>query len=158
MQRLATWLIVGFLGAVVAVAAIAALARDGDGNSEVARDTSPSTPMLVPRCRAAQLRLSIEMRHGSPAVVLRHVSGPACDVGTLRIATRVRDQRGEPVLVQDLRSAFTGEISPDVDFIGGFVYTPLCDQTEPLLATVRAGDLTASQTLPLRHCLKPDRD
>jgi hypothetical protein len=45
---------------------------------------------------------------------------------------------------------------PPVDFIGGFVYTPLCNQKGPLVATVTAGDLTASLTLPVRHCLKPD--
>jgi hypothetical protein len=156
MRRLATWLIVGFLGAVVIAATVAALVKDDDGNSAMRTDGSSSAPVVPPPCRAVQLALSIEMRHGAPAVVLRHVSGPSCDVGTLRIVTRVRDQRGEPVLVQDLRSAFTGEISPDVDFIGGFVYTPLCSQKGPLLATVKAGDLTASETLPLRHCLKPE--
>ena len=71
------------------------------------------------------------MRSDRPAIVLRHVSGPRCDVGRLQIATKVRDQRGKPVLVQDFRGAFTGEISPTVDFISGFVYTPLCSQKGP---------------------------
>jgi hypothetical protein len=154
MRRLATWLIVGFLGAVVVAATIATLVRD-DSNSLVRGGTSPSRP-VVPRCRPAQLALSIEMRSDRPAIVLRHVSGPPCDVGTLQITTRVRDQRGETVLVQDFRSAFTGEISPAVDFISGFVYTPLCNQEGPLVATVTAGDITASETLlPVRNCLSP---
>jgi hypothetical protein len=155
MRRLATWLIVGFLGVVVVAATIATLVRDDDGNP-AARDTSPATRVSVPRCRTAQLALSIEMRNASPAVVLRQVSGQPCDVGTLAIATSVRDQEGEPVLAQDFRGAFTGEISADVQFISGFVYTPLCNQKEPLVATVRAGDLTASHTLPIRRCLRPD--
>jgi hypothetical protein len=142
------------LAVVVLRKGVPDLVRD-DGNSAARKDTSPSGP-VVPRCRAAQLALSIEMRHGSPTVVLRHVSGPSCDVGTLDIATRVRDQRAEPVLVQDFRGAFTGEISPAVDLISGFVYTPLCNQRGPLVATVTAGDLTASLTFPVRHCLKPD--
>lgn len=156
MRRLATLLIVGFLGAVVVAATIATLVRNDDGNSAVRSDASPSTLVIVPRCRAAQLALSIEMRHDLPKIVLRHVSGPSCDVGTLRIATRVRDQRGERVLAQDFRGAFTGDISPDVQFISGFVYTPMCNQKEPLVATVRAGDLTASHTLPIRRCLRPN--
>jgi hypothetical protein len=103
----------------------------------------------------AQLALSVEMRSDRPVIVLRQVSGPTCDVGTLQITTRVRDQRGEAVLVQDFRSAFTGEISHAVDFISGFVYTPLCNQRGPLVATVTAGEITASQTLPVRNCLSP---
>jgi len=158
MRRLATLLIVGFLGAVVIAATIAALVRDGDRNSAKLRDTSPPAPVVAPPCRVAQLALSIEMRHRSPTVILRHVSGPSCDVGTLRITTKVRDRRGEPVAAQDLRGAFAGEISPDVEFIGGFVYTPLCTQKGPLVATVTAGDLTASQIIPVRHCLKSDTD
>jgi hypothetical protein len=151
MRRLATWLIVGFLGAVVVAATIATLVRD---DSNARGGTSPSRP-VVPRCRPAQLTLSIEMRTDRPVIVLRHVSGPPCDVGTLQITTRVRDRRGEAVLVQDFRSAFTGEISPAVDFISGFVYTPLCNQRGPLVATVTAGEITASQTLPVRNCLSP---
>jgi hypothetical protein len=157
MRRLATWLVVGFLGAVVIAATIAALARDGDGNSAALGDTSASTLVVAPPCRAAQLALSIEMRSGRPVVVLRHVSGPSCDVGTLRIVTTVRDRRGERVLAQDTRGAFSGEISSDVEFIGGFVYTPFCNQKGPLLASVTVGDLTASRTVPLRRCLEPDR-
>jgi hypothetical protein len=153
MRRLATWLIVGFLGAVVVAATIATLVR-GDSDSAARGGASPSRP-VVPRCRPAQLALSVEMRSDRPVIVLRQVSGPTCDVGTLQITTRVRDQRGEAVLVQDFRSAFTGEISHAVDFISGFVYTPLCNQRGPLVATVTAGEITASQTLPVRNCLSP---
>jgi hypothetical protein len=156
MRRLPIWLIVGFLGAVVIAATIAALVRDGDGNSAARRTISHSAPLVAPRCRAAQLALSIEMRHGSPTVILRHVNGPSCDVGTLRISSKVRDQRGQTVLAQDLRSAFTGEISRDVHFIGGFVYTPLCNQEGPLVATVTVGNLKASRTVPFRRCLRPE--
>jgi hypothetical protein len=156
MRRLATWFIVGFLGAVVVAATIAALVRNGDGNPAERRIISPSARLAAPTCRAAQLALSIEMRHDSPTVILRQVSGPSCDVGTLRISSRVRDQRGQPVLAQDLRSAFTGEISRDVDFIGGFVYTPLCKQKAPLVATVTTGPLTARHTVPFPGCIKAD--
>ena len=97
MQRLATWRIVGFLGAVVVAATIATLLRD-DSNSAARGGTSLSRPV---------------------------------------------------------RSAFTGEISPAVDFISGFVYTPLCNQRGPLVATVTAGEITAGQTLPVRNCLSP---
>jgi hypothetical protein len=153
MRRLVTWLIVGFLGAVVVAATTATLVRD-DSDSAARGDTSPSRPGVA-RCRPAQLSLSVETRSDRPVIVLRQVSGPPCDVGTLQITTKVRDQRGEAVLVQDFRSAFTGEISPAVDFISGFVYTPLCNQRGPLVATVTAGKFTASQTLPVRNCLSP---
>jgi hypothetical protein len=153
MRRLATWLIVGFLGAVVVAGTFATLVRD-DSDSAAGGGTSPSRP-VVPRCRPAQLALSVEMRSERPVIVLRQVSGPTCDVGTLQITTKVRDRRGEAVLVQDFRSAFTGEISPAVDFISGFVYTPRCNQKGPLVATVTAGEITASQTLPVRNCLSP---
>jgi hypothetical protein len=151
MRRLATWLIVGFLGAVVVAATIATLAGD-DGNSAARGDASRP---VAPHCRRAQLALSIEMRSDRPVIVLRHVSGPPCDVGTLPITTRVRDRQGEAVLVQDFRSAFTGEIAPAVDFISGFVYTPLCNQKGPLVATVTVGEITASRTLLVRNCLSP---
>src|SRR5215211_2946480 len=137
MRRLATWLIVGFLGAVVVAATIATLVR-GDSDSAARGGASPSRP-VVPRCRPAQLALSVEMRSDRPVIVLRQVSGPTCDVGTLQITTRVRDQRGEAVLVQDFRSAFTGEISHAVDFISGFVYTPLCTKEGRWLRRSRRG-------------------
>jgi hypothetical protein len=88
MRRLVTLLIVGFLAAVVVAATIATLVRD-DSNSAARGGTSSSRP-VVPRCRPAQLALSIEMRSDRPAIVLRRVSGPRCDVGRLQIATKVR--------------------------------------------------------------------
>jgi hypothetical protein len=50
------------------------------------------------------------------------------------------------------RDAFTGEISPGVDFITGIIYEAWCDQKGPLVATIRAGDLSATRTLQIQRC------
>jgi hypothetical protein len=152
MRRLVSWLIFGFLGAIVVAAGVATLVRERD-DSAPQPDRSTRTQVSVPRCRPAQLALSIEMRSDRPVIVLRQVSGPPCDVGRLSISTTVRDQGGEPVLVQDFRGAFTGEISSAVDFVSGFVYTPRCSQKGPLVATVTAGPLTARHMVPFRRCI-----
>jgi hypothetical protein len=158
MRRLATWLVVGLLGALGAAAAITAVVTDNNGSSAVPMDTHRSTTVSLPGCRHGQLGLSIEMASGSPALVLRHVSGPACDVGKLEIRTAIRDQRGERVPVHDTRSAFAGEISLGVGFIDTFAYLPRCDQKGPLVATATAGELGATHTLPVRLCLDLDTE
>jgi hypothetical protein len=156
MRRLATWLVVGLLGALGLAAAITALVETGNGDAALSTEQR-STTVSLPGCREGQLALSIEEIPGdSLAVVLRHVSGRRCDVGRLPIATTIRDQRGELVPHQGNRAVFTGELSLGVPSIDSLVYLPRCDQRGPLVATAQAGDLTASGSLPVRLCLDPD--
>lgn len=154
MRRLATWLAVGFVAALGVAAGVAALVADGDGASAVppARATESTKQ---PDCRPDQLDLSMPDIGGDPSVVLRLARAPACDIGVMRISLSIRDRRGKPVLAQETREAFSGVIAPDVEFIGGLTYLPRCDQTGPLLATVRVGPLTASRSLPVQGCLNP---
>lgn len=155
MRRLATWLAVGFVAALGVAAGIAALVARGNGSSAIppARATE-STKQLD--CDPGQLDLSMPDIGSDPSVVLRLLHGPACDVGVMRISLSIRDRRGKPVLVQQTRDAFSGVIAPGIEFIGGLTYLPRCDQKEPLLATVRAGTLRASRSLPVRGCFDPE--
>jgi hypothetical protein len=154
MRPLATWLIVGFVAALGLAATVTALVEKGDDKSAVSEQHSPPATVPPPRCRDGQLALTTEILGGSPFVVLRHVSGPSCDVGTLKVVTTIRDQRGERLPIGAARDAFTGEISPGAEFLSGFIYLAWCDQKGPLVAKITAGDLSATRTLGIHGCLK----
>lgn len=155
MRRLATWLAVGFVAALGVAAAVVALVDSGDRVSAVPR-AAPTDSTDPAACRPDQLELSMPDIGGDPSVVLRLARAPACDVGVMRISLSIRDRREKPVLVQQTRDAFSGMIAPGIEFIGGLTYLPRCDQKGPLLATVRAGRLTARRSLPVRGCLDPE--
>jgi hypothetical protein len=145
MRRLATWLIVTCVGALGLAAGITALVTDDDGKPAVPAMVSTPATVPLPGCRDEQLALAVEMPGGSPVVVLRHIAGPPCDVGALNLATTIRDQRGERSPIQAVQDAFTGEISPGLEFVSGIVYLAWCDQKGPLVATIRAGELSATR-------------
>jgi hypothetical protein len=152
MRRVATWLSVAFVGALGLAATITALVADDDGKSAVPARGSRVTTVPVPRCRDGQLALATEMLGGSPFVVLRHVSGPTCDLGRLTVVTTIRDQRGERAPIGDSRDVFTGEISAGVEFTAGLLYKAYCDQKGPLVASITAGDLAVTRTLAIHGC------
>jgi hypothetical protein len=152
MQRLATWVIVGLVVALGVTATVTALVEKSDSKSAVSAERSSTPTVPLPRCRAAQLALTTEVLGGSPVVVLRHVSGPSCDVGTLRVVTTIRDQRGERTPIGAAQGGFAGEISPGVDFITGILYQAWCDQKGPLVATIRVGELSATRRLAIHGC------
>jgi hypothetical protein len=136
-------------------ATVTALVEKSDSKPAVPGERSSTPAVPVPRCRAGQLALTTEVLGGSPVVVLRHVNGPSCDVGTLRFVTTIRDQRGERTPIgAAAQDAFTGEMSPGVEFIPGIIFLAWCDQKGPLVATIRAGELTATRRLPIRGCEK----
>jgi hypothetical protein len=153
MQRLATWVIVGLVVALGVAATLTALVEKSDNKAAVSAERSSTPTVPLPRCRADQLALTTEVLGGSPVVVLRHLSGPSCDVGTLRVLTSIRDQRGERAPLGAARDPFTGEISPGVDFITAIIYQAWCDQKGPLVATIRAGELSATRRLAIHGCL-----
>jgi hypothetical protein len=138
-------------------ATVTALVGKGDDDqpSGLEQRSSPPTNPL-PRCRAGQLALATDILGGDPFVVLRHVSGPSCDVGRMTVSITVRDQRGERAPVQSTRDAFTGEISPGLEILERIIYLAWCDQKPPLLAEIRAGDLTTTRRLGIQGC--EDRD
>jgi hypothetical protein len=152
MRRVATWLAVAFVGALGLAATITALVRDDDGKSAIPARGSTATTVPVPRCADGQLALTTEMLGGSPFVVLRHISGPTCDIGRLIVGTTIRDQRGERAPIGASRNVFTGEISAGVEFTAGLLYAAYCDQKGPLVASIRAGSLAVARTLAIQSC------
>lgn len=128
MRRLATWVSVGLVAALAIAATITAVVEKGDRKSAVSEEHSPPSTAPPPRCRSGQLSLITEMAGGSPVVVLRHIAGPSSDVGTLNLATMIRDQRGERSPIQAVQGTFTGEISTGMEFVSGIVYLAWCDQ------------------------------
>ena len=98
------------------------------------------------------MALTSEIVGGDPSAVLRHVSGPPCDLGRLSLSVSVKDKRGERTPVQSIQDAFTGEISPGLEMIAGFVYLAWCDQKPPLVAEIRAGDLLTTRRVGIQGC------
>jgi hypothetical protein len=134
-------------------ATVTALVEKGDGKSAVSKHSPPAT-VPPPHCRVGQLALTTEILGGSPFVVLRNVSGSSCDVGRLKVVTTIRDQRGERLPIGAARDVFTGELSPGLEFLSGFIYLAWCDQKGPLVAKITAGDLSATRMLGIQGCLK----
>lgn len=152
MRRAASLAVIAAVAGIALAALAVELWPSGESREAGSRPETPSG-RPPPRCRSSQLRLALETLGGTPVVVIRHVSGPSCNVGRLHVSVRIRDQRGERVPVQDARETFAGEIESNVELIGDLVYLAACGQQGPLRATVTAGALIARGTLPIRGCI-----
>jgi hypothetical protein len=153
MRRAASVAVIVVVAGLALAALVVELWPSGENPEAGSRlDSLSSRPS--PRCRSSQLRLALDTLGGSPVVVVRHVSGPSCDVGELPVSVRIRDQRGGLVPVQSVRERFTGEVGSNVELIGALVYLASCGQRGPLTATVTGGGLTAHGRLPIRGCIR----
>jgi hypothetical protein len=152
MRRAASLAVIAAVAGIALAALAVELWPSGEIQEAGSRPVTQSDRRLPP-CRSSQLRVAVEMLGGAPVVVLRHVSGPSCNVGRLHVSVRIRDQLGELVPVQDTRETFAGEIGSNVDLIGRLVYLAACSQQGPLRATLTVGTLIAVGTLPIRGCI-----
>lgn len=152
MRRVLTWAVVGFVMALALAAVLTAALRRSDDASTGPDTAAAATTLALARCREGQLALTSEIVGGDASVVLRHVSGPPCDLGRLTLSVTVRDRRGERTPPQSTTVGFSGEISPDLDIIAPFVYLAWCDQKPPLVAEIRAGDLVTTRRVGIQAC------
>jgi hypothetical protein len=152
MRRLVTWAVVGFVTALGVAAVATAVLNRREGPSTVSENADGTPTVTLPRCRESQLALATEILGDIPFVALRHVSGTPCDVGTLTVSVMITDQRGERAPIQGARDALTGEISPGAEILVQLFYQPRCDQKAPLVAEIRAGDLTTTRRLRIQAC------
>jgi hypothetical protein len=154
MRRRVTWVIVGVLAVVVAVAAVDAMRSPespGLRGTEKATTGEAVSSEPLPRCAAQQIAVSIEAPGGSATIVVRHAWGKSCHLARLPIDLTVRDRAGRRVrlLAADEPSGVAGDFSPGFERLINITYRPghYCNRPGPFVASVNVGPYFARRTL-----------
>jgi len=155
MRRLITWVIVLLVGALAAVAIVAAIVNDDSPSAAHAVGSNSTTELSL--CDSRQLELSIRATgFGAHVAALRLSGTEPCDVGELHVTVTVVGRNGERVPTEVAPpQKFIGPIHPEEELIATFDYTTRCRQRKPLSATVLAagqiGSVTATAPATFRR-------
>jgi hypothetical protein len=158
IRKRLSWVIVGAVLALGAVAAVDVLRSSGASTSSQATPTRAEEVTFsiqteaapVARCKTQQLALEIEKLGGSPALALVHAWAGPCRTPRLPIDITLLDRTGHSVQATvGVQPAFRPTVlAPNIELIAGFNFVYLCGQPKPVRFLAEAGPYAVRGRLP----------
>jgi hypothetical protein len=143
-----TWVVVGAVAALLAVAGVDALRSSGHDTS--ASTTTPDADRRLPRCTAQEIAISIDVLGGQAALVLRDAGGRPCQLPSFQVRLTVEDRAGHrlsPEASPHLPPV-GGRLSPGIEQTTNFPeYIPDCHTRGPFLGIATVGPYSARRTV-----------